>query len=176
MNQTMLLLVIVMVGMIGKGHLPTTKDTQQKKACRRYSRHSIHSWSMGVISPTSQLNAQFVAVLREAPFARMLRGRISGGYSQGIGPHEAPNAALYIITKMTTNVGVDLMLMLMKYAMADSAAAIVTAPVSSIGRLPQRSTTYHGGIVESRYDMAFIPVIRMAFRPCQPACSKTRGA
>jgi hypothetical protein len=49
---------------------------------------------MGVISPTNQLNAQFVAVESEAPLDRMLKGKISGGYSQGIGPHEYPNAAL----------------------------------------------------------------------------------
>jgi hypothetical protein len=45
------------------------------------------SCSTGVISPTSQLNAQFVAVERLAPFARILKGMISGGYSHGIGPN-----------------------------------------------------------------------------------------
>ena len=45
------------------------------------------SCNTGVISPTSQLNAQFVAVERLAPFARILKGMISGGYSHGIGPN-----------------------------------------------------------------------------------------
>ncbi|MDA4132863.1 MAG: hypothetical protein OK454_07040 [Thaumarchaeota archaeon] len=60
----------------------------QKKAWTRYRRHVIHSCRIGVISPTSQLKAQLVAVDSEAPLERMLRGRISGGYSQGMGPHE----------------------------------------------------------------------------------------
>ena len=59
--------------------LPTTKLTAQKKAWMRYSRHSISSCRMGVISPTSQLHAQLVAVDRLAPLDRILRGRISGG-------------------------------------------------------------------------------------------------
>lgn len=60
-------------------NLPTMKLTAQKKACTRYNRHLIHSWSRGVISPTSQLNAQLVAVDKLAPLERMLRGKISGG-------------------------------------------------------------------------------------------------
>jgi hypothetical protein len=40
-----------------------------------------------VISPTNQLKAQLVAVERLAPLARMLKGIISGGYSQGMGPY-----------------------------------------------------------------------------------------
>jgi len=36
-------------------------------------------WRVGVSTPTSQLKAQLVAVLKLAPFARMLNGKISGG-------------------------------------------------------------------------------------------------
>jgi hypothetical protein len=64
---------------VWRGHIPTTKLTAQKKACTRYNRQVIRSCRMGVISPTSQLNAQFVAVDRLAPLDRILRGRISGG-------------------------------------------------------------------------------------------------
>jgi hypothetical protein len=63
-----------------------TKLAAQKKAWMRYRRHAMRSCRIGVTSPTSQLNAQFVAVLKLDPLARMLRGRISGGYSHGIGP------------------------------------------------------------------------------------------
>lgn len=80
--------------MNGTNNLPTTKLTAQKNACKRYKRHWISSWRTGVNSPTSQLKAQLDAVLRLAPLARMLSGRISGGYSHGIGPHEAPKAPL----------------------------------------------------------------------------------
>jgi len=103
-----------------------------------------------VSSPTSQLNAQLVAVLRLAPLARILRGKISGGYSQGIGPHEAPKAPLYIITNITTNVGVACMSRKRKYDMSDNEMIIATAPDKRIGRRPQRSTRYHGGIVQSK--------------------------
>lgn len=44
-----------------------------------YKRHSICSCKNGVISPTRKLNAQFVAVEMETPFARTARGMISGG-------------------------------------------------------------------------------------------------
>lgn len=59
--------------------LPMIKLATQKKAWTRYKRHLIHSCRIGVISPTSQLKAQFVAVDKLAPLERMLRGRISGG-------------------------------------------------------------------------------------------------
>jgi len=75
-------------------NLPTTNETAQKKACTRYSRHEINSCSTGVNSPTTQLKAQLDAVDKLAPLARMLIGKISGGYNHGIGPHDAPNAAL----------------------------------------------------------------------------------
>jgi hypothetical protein len=65
--------------MSSQGHLPRTKLTAQKKACTRYSRHLIVFWRMGVSSPTRKLNAQLLAVLKLAPLARMLRGKISGG-------------------------------------------------------------------------------------------------
>jgi hypothetical protein len=91
-----------------------------------------------------------VAVLKLAPFARILRGRISGGYSQGIGPHEAPKAPLYIITNMTTSFGVACMSKKRKYDMSDKEMIIATAPERRIGRRPQRSTKYHGGIVQSK--------------------------
>src|SRR5579859_4845033 len=64
----------------------TTTLTAQKNACIKYRRHLIASCRTGVISPTSQLNAQFVAVERLAPLARILRGIISGGYNHGMGP------------------------------------------------------------------------------------------
>jgi hypothetical protein len=64
----------------------TTTLTAQKNACIKYNRHLMTSWRTGVISPTSQLNAQFVAVERLAPLARILNGMISGGYNHGIGP------------------------------------------------------------------------------------------
>ena len=62
-----------------KKNLPSTKLQAQKNACIRYNRHVMAFCRMGVSSPTSQLQAQFVAVLRLAPLARMLSGRISGG-------------------------------------------------------------------------------------------------
>jgi len=96
------------------------------------------------------LKAQLAAVLRLAPLARMLSGKISGGYSQGIGPHEAPKAALYIITKRTVNWGVARMSMKMKYEMAESDMIMAMAPERRMIRRPHRSTRYHGGIVESR--------------------------
>jgi hypothetical protein len=74
--------------------LPTMKETAQKNACTRYNRHWMASCRIGVTSPTSQLKVQLAAVDRLAPLARMLMGKISGGYNQGIGPHEKPNAAL----------------------------------------------------------------------------------
>lgn len=78
----------------------------QKKPCIGYSRHLMISWRIGVISPTRKLNAQFVAVDIDTPFARKVRGMIckskminminmrknrrlqltSGGYNQGKGP------------------------------------------------------------------------------------------
>ena len=50
----------------------------QKNACIKYSLHPINSCKIGVISPTSQLNAQLEAVLKLAPLALMLSGKISG--------------------------------------------------------------------------------------------------
>lgn len=52
------------------------KLQMQKNPCIGYSRHSISSCRKGVISPTRKLNAQFVAVDNDTPFARMLRGMI----------------------------------------------------------------------------------------------------
>lgn len=73
---------------------PRTKLVAQKKAWIRYSRHCIASWRIGVNSPTTQLKNQFVAVDKLAPLDLILRGRISGGYSHGIGPQLYPKAAL----------------------------------------------------------------------------------
>ena len=96
------------------------------------------------------MKAQFVAVLKLAPLARILRGRISGGYNHGIGPHEAPNAALYIMTNMTTKFLVQLVRRKMKYDMAEREIDMAMAPESKIFLRPKVSTTYHGGIVDKR--------------------------
>jgi hypothetical protein len=42
------------------------------------------SWRIGVISPTRKLNAQFVAVDIETPFARKVRGIICEGQTMDI--------------------------------------------------------------------------------------------
>lgn len=55
---------------------PTTKLHAQKKPCIGYRRHSIFSCSIGVISPTKKLNAQFVAVESETPLTRTVNGMI----------------------------------------------------------------------------------------------------
>lgn len=47
--------------------------------------------------------------------------------------------------------------------------SMATAPESRIGRRPQPSTRYHGGMVDSKYEIPLIPVIRIASRPAQPA-------
>jgi hypothetical protein len=60
--------------------------------------------------------------------------------------------------------------------MAESEISIIRAPDKRIFRRPNESTIYHGGMVDSRYVMALIPVIRIAWRPYQPASSKTSGA
>lgn len=44
-----------------------------------------------------------VAVDKDTPFALNGKGMISGGYSQGTGPQLMPNAALYMMTQMTTD-------------------------------------------------------------------------
>jgi hypothetical protein len=44
---------------------------------------------VGVTSPTKKLNAQFVAVERETPFARTVRGRIFYGYVSFLRPKKA---------------------------------------------------------------------------------------
>ena len=55
---------------------PRMKLQMQKKPCIGYNLHSIASCRYGVISPTRKLNAQFVAVERETPFARTVKGMI----------------------------------------------------------------------------------------------------
>ena len=44
-----------------------------------YSLHSMTSCRYGVTSPTMKLKNQFVAVDSDTPFARTVRGMISGG-------------------------------------------------------------------------------------------------
>lgn len=56
--------------------LPRIKLQTQKKPCIGYNFQVITSCKYGVTSPTKKLNAQFVAVERETPFARTVRGRI----------------------------------------------------------------------------------------------------
>lgn len=56
--------------------LPRMKLQTQKNPCIGYNLHSITSCKRGVIHPTRKLNAQFVAVDSETPFARTANGMI----------------------------------------------------------------------------------------------------
>lgn len=143
-------LVSLVRALCRKTNLPTTKLRAQKKAWTRYNLQVMNSCRIGVIWPTSQLNAQLVAVDKLAPLERILSGRISGGYSHGIGPHEYPNAALYTMTRITTMVGVEGIFKYIKYEIADSEITMATAPLRRMGLRPQLSTIYQGGMVERK--------------------------
>lgn len=80
------------------------------------------------------------------------------------------------MTKMTTSLGVQAMSRKMKYDINDKDMHMAMAPESRISRRPHESTIYHGGMVDRKYVMPLMPVIRMASCPTQPADSKTYGA
>ncbi len=84
---------------------PTMKLQIQKLPCMGYNLHSISSCKYGVTSPTSQLNAQFVAVESETPFARNSRGMIFIGKKCSVTPLKANLRAIWNVPREDTTMG-----------------------------------------------------------------------